>query len=79
MQDQLYIPIDNPSFEIKGTFMFLQPRFHPPGKEGEDWIGMTLHRVHIVSLARGANHGSFKVLFFVGILRDLLFDPGRWK
>ena len=59
--------------------MLLQPRFHLPGREGEDWIGMTLRRVCIVSLARGANHGLFKVLLFVGILRNLLFDPRCWK
>jgi hypothetical protein len=78
-QDQLYIPVEIPSFEIGGSSMILQARIHPPGREGEDWIGMTMRRVRVVPLARGSNHGTLKVLLFAGITNEMLFDPGRWN
>jgi hypothetical protein len=57
--------------------MLLQPRIPPDGLEGEDWIRMTLRRVQVVPLARGANHGNLSFYLYVGILSSMLFDPGQ--
>jgi hypothetical protein len=59
--------------------MLFQPRLLPDGYEGEDWIGMTLQRVRVVPLARGANHGNLTFYLYAGILNSMLFDPSRWK
>jgi hypothetical protein len=50
-QNQLYLPVKISSFDIGVTSILLQPRLPPDGREGEDWIGMTLQCVRVVPLA----------------------------